>query len=108
MTKSGKRKNVRDKQRKRILYQGNHQIPVFNLKVQDEPTLLYFKFTIYRTSIKIYCEAKLFNNQKMSALINRNKQLILELSERLAIKYMQQNDNNFEMMIENLMIIANN
>ena len=108
MTKSGKRRNFSDRQRKRILYTGNHQIPVFNLKCQDEPALLFFKFVIYRTAVKIYVEAKLFANQKMGALINRNKQLVLELSERLAIKYMQQNDNSFEMMIENLMIVANN
>ena len=78
------------------------------MKHQDEPALLFFKFVIYRTAVKIYVEARLFANQKMGALINRNKQLILELSERLAIKYMQQNDNSFEMMIENLMIVANN
>ena len=73
MTKSGKRKNFADRQRKRILYQGNHQIPVFNLKYQDEPTLLFFKFIIYRTAVKIYVEAKLFGNQKMGTLINRNR-----------------------------------
>ena len=73
MTKSGKRRNFSDRQRKRILYTGNHQIPVFNLKFQDEPVLLYFKFVVYRTAVKIYVEAKLFANQKMGALINRNK-----------------------------------
>ena len=62
MTKSGKRRTFADKQRTRILYQGNHQIPVFNLKFQDEPTLLHFKFIIYRTAVKIYVEAKLFAN----------------------------------------------
>ena len=69
---------------------------MFNLKFQDEPTLLFFKFIIYRTAVKIYLEAKLLGNQRMGTLINRNRQLILELSERLAIKYMQQNDNSFE------------
>ena len=69
---------------------------MFNLKFQDEPTLLFFKFIIYRTAVKIYVEAKLLGNQRMGTLINRNRQLILELSERLAIKYMQQNDNSFE------------
>ena len=46
---------------------------MFNLKYQDEPTLLFFKFVIYRTAVKIYVEAKLFGNQKMGTLINRNR-----------------------------------
>jgi hypothetical protein len=40
-----------------MLYQGFHQIPVFNLKVQNEPIMHIFKFIVYRTSAKIYFEA---------------------------------------------------
>ena len=57
-----------------------------------------FKFYAYRTSVKIYVEARLYptlEEQRIAFFVNRNKQLILELSERLAIKYMVQSENDF-------------
>ena len=59
INKAGRKRVFRDRAHKRYLYEGYHEIPVFNLKFQDEPVLLAFKFTIYRTSVKIYAEAKL-------------------------------------------------
>ena len=63
--------------------------------------MLIFKFTVYRTSVKIYLEARMLpqysqfmlaandtKNAFFANFINKNRQLILELSERLAIKYM--------------------
>ena len=60
MKKSGKKQTFKDKQLKRMLYQGVHQIPVFNLKIQNEPIMHIFKFMVYRTSAKIYFEAQLW------------------------------------------------
>ena len=40
--------------------------------------------------------------------VNRNKQLILGLSERLAIKYMCLSENDFPRLVETFMIVANN
>jgi len=80
--------------------------------------MLAFKFTAYRTSIKIYIEARMLpqqsqimftgNENRFAYFINKNKQLILELSERLAIKYMCQCDNEFSQLIETFLIVANN
>jgi hypothetical protein len=97
---------------KRYLYQGIHEIPVFNLKIQDEPIMFIFKFTVYRTAVKIYFEAMLFPNQltphESTHFINKNKRLVLELSEKLAIKHLISNENDFALLISNLLIVANN
>ena len=103
INKSGKKRIYKDRNRKRHLYQGFHQIPVFNLKYQDMPVMLTFKFMVYRTSIKIYIEAKLYplpEQAKICYMVNKNRQLILELSERLAIKYMIQSENDFGILID--------
>jgi len=47
-------------------------------------------------------------NAFFANFINKNRQLILELSERLAIKYMCQCDNDFAQLIETFIIVANN
>lgn len=111
INKAGRKRVFRDRAHKRYLYEGYHEIPVFNLKFQDEPVLLAFKFTIYRTSVKIYAEAKLLQtqtNHTYAYFVNKNKQLILGLSERLAIKYMCLSENDFPRLVETFMIIANN
>lgn len=95
---------------RRYLYEGFHQVPVFNLKYQEPPVLLKFKFIVYRTAVKIYVEAKLLSmheNARFNYFINKNRQLILELSERLAIKHMNQCDNSYEQFIESQIIVAN-
>ena len=112
VNKAGKRRVLRDRTHRRYLYEGVHHVPVFNLKFQNQPVLLAFKFIVYRTSIKIYIEAKLMptfqDNARWQYFINRNKQLILELTERLATKYMHMCENKFEALIESHLIIANN
>lgn len=98
INKAGKKRVYRDRTHKRHLHEGIHEIPVFNLKFQNEPVMLPFKFIVYRSNIKIYVEAKLVpynENNRFNFFINRNKQLILQLSERLAIKYMCMCDNEF-------------
>jgi len=35
-------------QRKRNLYHGVHEVPVFNLKISNKPVLLSFKFNVFR------------------------------------------------------------
>ena len=44
----------------------------------------------------------------MALFVNRNRQLILELSERMAVKHLVQNGNDFGQLIESELIIANN
>ena len=59
----------------------------------------------------IYAEAKLLqiqSNSMYAYFVNKNKQLILGLSERLAIKYMCLSENDFSRLVETFMIIANN
>lgn len=63
INKAGKRKLYKERGQKRHLYQGHHEVPVFNLKQQDEPVMLSFRFACYRTSVKIYVEAKLVVTQ---------------------------------------------
>ena len=73
--------------------------------------MLLFRFIAYRTAVKVYIEARLVPNQetqRFAYMVNRNRQLILELSERLAIKYMVQCENDFVQFIETLIIVANN
>ena len=111
INKAGKKRVFKDRAHRRYLYEGYHEVPVFNLKHQDLPVLLAFKFNVYRTAVKIYVEAKMLpqqTNHRQAYFVNRNKQLILELSERLAIKYMCMCDNDFAQMIETHLIVANN
>ena len=113
INKAGRKRVFKDRAHRRYLYEGLHQIPVFNLKFQNEPVLIAFKFTIYRTSVKIYVEAKMLaeheqENPRYCFFINRNRQLILELSERLAIKYMCLCENDFTQLLDTHLIVANN
>ena len=59
INKAGRKRIYKDRTHKRHLYEGMHEVPVFNLKFQDEPVLHAFKFNIYRTAIKIYLVAKM-------------------------------------------------
>ena len=59
INKAGRKRVFKDRANRRYLYEGLHEVPVFNLKFQNEPVMLGFKFTVYRTSVKIYVEAKL-------------------------------------------------
>ena len=59
INKAGRKRVFKDRQHRRLLYEGLHEIPVFNLKYQEAPVMLAFKFTAYRTAIKIYVEAKM-------------------------------------------------
>ncbi len=93
---------------RRILYQGEHQIPVFNLKFSEQPQIHRLKFIIYRTLNKIYFEAKPLRELIMSRYVNTNVQLIVSLSEKLAAKYLMSSDNDFTRLIEDRFIIANN
>ena len=48
--------------RKRQLYKGVHEIPVFNLKLNTKPILLSFSFSVFRmnnSKRKIFVSAKL-------------------------------------------------
>mgnify|MGYP006996200924 CR=1 FL=1 len=66
-TKEEERNNAQESpekylQRKRNLYHGVHEVPVFNLKISSKPILLSFKFTIFRMNTnnrKIFVAAKL-------------------------------------------------
>lgn len=59
INKAGRKRVFKDRVNRRYLYEGLHEVPVFNLKFQNEPVMLGFKFLVYRTSVKIYVEAKL-------------------------------------------------
>ena len=41
----------------RFLYEGYHKVPVFNLKVSDQPVLIALAFQVYRVGHKVYIEA---------------------------------------------------
>ena len=111
VNKAGKRRVLKDRSHRRYLYEGSHKVPVFNLKIQEQPVLLGFKFIVYRTTVKIYIEARMLHHQengRFAYFVNRNRQLILELSERMAIKYMSMCENDFGQLVESHLIIANN
>ena len=59
INKAGRKRVFKDRAHRRYLYEGLHEVPVFNLKVQDQPVIMGFKFNVYRTAIKIYVEAKM-------------------------------------------------
>ena len=59
ISKAGRKRVFKDRVHRRYLYEGLHEVPVFNLKFQNEPSLLAFKFNVYRTAVKIYVEAKM-------------------------------------------------
>lgn len=76
INKAGKKRVFKDRTHRRYLYEGLHEVPVFNLKHQDLPVLLGFKFTVYRTAVKIYIEAKMLpqqTNYRQTYFINKNK-----------------------------------
>ncbi|TNV85485.1 hypothetical protein FGO68_gene10874 [Halteria grandinella] len=106
----------------RLIYEGYHRIPVFNLKVSDKPVLLPLAFSVYRVGHKVYFEASQsipasllilqpeLRAEKRNAsysMINKNSQLILDTSEKMAAKYLSLSDNSFARLIEDKIIVAN-
>lgn len=80
-----------------MLYQGENSVPVFNYKIAEKPKMKTFNFLIYRAKNKIYIEATLKKQwqEKSDKFINQNKQLVLELTEKLAEKYLMNCQNSF-------------
>ena len=42
---------------KRLLYEGYHRVPCFNMKLSDKPVLMPLAFSVYKVSHKVYIEA---------------------------------------------------
>jgi hypothetical protein len=65
---------------------------------------------VYRTNSKIYFEATPNPGEKRlhHDFLSPNVRLVLELSEKLTIKHLVANENDYSLMIANLLIIANN
>ena len=64
-------------------------MPCFNLKLNDKPILLSFKFSIFRMNNakrKIFIGAKILPGQAKGAMlyVHANAHLLLELSEKEA------------------------
>ena len=59
---------------------------------------------------KVFVGGKLLPNSPPIAweYVNPNANLILELSEKEAIKYLMMSDNDFSKMVEDLVIVMNN
>lgn len=98
--------------RKRQLYKGVHEVPVFNLKLSGKPLLLSFSFSVFRMNNnkrKIFVSAKLLAGQSRVGMmyVHANANLLLELTEKAAQKYLLMSDNDFGRMIEDLVIVAN-
>ena len=94
------------------MYKGTHEIPVFNYKVSSKPMLLTLNFNVFRVKDnkrKIYVSAKIQKGQPKGAMkyVNANANLMLELTEKAAQKYLLMSDNDFGRMIEDLVIVAN-
>lgn len=103
----------RDGTKRRVLYQGMHEIPVFNLRVGSQPVLLAFRFTVFRLANKkkIFISARMANENDLKiALIyvNTGNALLLELTEKAALKYLMMSNNDFGAMIEDTVIVTNN
>ena len=98
--------------RKRQLYKGIHEVPVFNLKLSNKPILLSFSFSVFRMNNnkrKIFVSGKLLSGQPRVSMsyVHANANLLLELTEKAAQKYLLMSDNDFGTMIEDLIIVAN-
>lgn len=97
--------------RKRQLYQGFHEVPVFNLRIGNKPVLLRFRFSVFRMNNKkkVFVSAKLSSKQPLIAsdYVSPHSNLILELTEKEALKYLMMSDNDFGKMIEDLVIVTN-
>jgi len=74
---------------KRHLYQQIHEVPVFNLRVSNQPILVSFRFTVFRMANKkkIFVQAKMLQTS-MSKLVlmyvSLDAPLSLELTEKQA------------------------
>jgi hypothetical protein len=79
-----------------------------NPKFADKSSPVEFTFSSYRLGIKVYIEAKPTPMQHIvQFLINKNRPLNLEISEKLCEKFMLRNENDFGRLIENELIVAN-
>lgn len=76
--------------RKRILYTGIHEVPVFCLKLSSKPILASFRFTVFRmnnSQKKVFISAKLLNGQASQIsqqYVHGNANLLLDISEKAA------------------------
>jgi hypothetical protein len=104
---------LQSKQRtsQRQLYKGVHEVPVFNLAVDEKPVLLAFKFSVFRMSNKkkvfVSAHLKARPGSLAQSYVSADANLMLELSEKEAIKYLMMSENNFAKMIEDLVIVTN-
>jgi hypothetical protein len=99
---------IQDAVPRRVIYSGRHTVPVFNLKVDENPHPLEMAFQIYRVGKKIYISAILdIGTTASTFLVNPNSNLMITLSEKLASKYLMSCENNFPKLIEDKIIVAN-
>ena len=87
-------------------------MPVFNLVKGKQPILVNFRFSVFRISSKkkIFIQAKILPGQKnriISLYVHPNANLVLELTEKQAQRYLMMSENDFGRMIEDLIIITN-
>lgn len=76
-----------------MLYTGQHEIPVFNLRVGSQPVLLAFRFKVFRLANKkkIFISARMANENDLKIAmiyVNTGNALLLELTEKAALKYL--------------------
>lgn len=87
-------------------------MPVFNLKQSNQPILVSFRFNIFRilNKRKIFVQAKIMPSELTKTVllyVDQNANLLLELTEKQAQKYLMMVENDFGVMIEDLVIITN-
>lgn len=87
-------------------------MPVFNITLTRRPILVKFHFNVFRvpTKHKVFLEARLAPKQKtayISHYVVPTAHLILELTEKLAYKYLMMSNNDFGKMIEDMVIVMN-
>ena len=76
------------------MYKGAHEVPVFNYRINSKPLLLTLNFNVFRVKDnkkKIYLSAKIpkaQQNKTTFKYINMNANLVLELTEKAAQKYL--------------------
>jgi hypothetical protein len=90
-----------------------HEVPVFNLRIGSQPVLLAFRFTVFRLANrkKIFISARVAheNNAQIAMLyVHTGNALLLELTEKAALKYLMMSGNDFGGMIEDTIIVTNN
>ena len=63
---------------------------------------------IFRLGVKIYIEVQPLPGQYLSQyLINKNRPLNLELSEKLCEKYLLESENEFEILVQKKLCVVN-